>query len=54
MLEGLHDFDSIAVEMVGYVGRVLSAAQNPGPYTLGPYIIQSILLLIAPALFAAR
>jgi hypothetical protein len=31
----------------------MSASQNPGPYTLGPYIIQSILLLVAPALFAA-
>ncbi|KAK4580123.1 hypothetical protein LTR86_000326 [Recurvomyces mirabilis] len=40
-------------ETVGYVGRALSAGQNPGPYTLGPYIIQSLLILVAPALFAA-
>lgn len=40
-------------ETVGYVGRALSSHQNPGPYTLTPYIIQSLLLLVAPALFAA-
>lgn len=39
--------------MIGYVGRVLSATENPGPYSLGAYILQSVLLLIAPALFAA-
>ena len=31
----------------------MSAQQNPGPYTLSPYIMQSVLLLVAPALFAA-
>lgn len=31
----------------------MSANENPGPYTLNPYIIQSVLLLVAPALFAA-
>jgi len=41
------------VETIGYIGRALSAHQNPGPYTLGPFIIQSVLLLVAPALFAA-
>ncbi|KAK5168099.1 uncharacterized protein LTR77_006667 [Saxophila tyrrhenica] len=40
-------------ETVGYVGRALSAGENPGPYTKIPYIIQSVLLLLAPALFAA-
>ncbi|PYH41774.1 RTA1 domain-containing protein [Aspergillus saccharolyticus JOP 1030-1] len=39
-------------EVVGYCGRALSAHQSPD-WTLGPYIIQSTLLLIAPALFAA-
>ena len=38
------------VETVGYVGRALSAKNQ---WALGPYIIQSILLLVAPALFAA-
>lgn len=41
------------VETVGYVGRALSAEQDFGEYTLGPYIMQSVLLLVAPALFAA-
>lgn len=40
-------------EVAGYVGRILNALENPGPYTLIPYIIQSIFLLIAPALLAA-
>ncbi|KAJ5761453.1 hypothetical protein N7533_003492 [Penicillium manginii] len=40
------------VETVGYIGRAMSANQSPN-WTIGPYIIQSTLLLIAPALFAA-
>ena len=39
-------------EMIGYIGRILSSQQSPN-WTLGPFIIQSILLLVAPALFAA-
>ncbi|OHF00855.1 hypothetical protein CORC01_03929 [Colletotrichum orchidophilum] len=39
-------------ELVGYLGRSLSASEAPD-YTLSPYIIQSILLLLGPALFAA-
>jgi hypothetical protein len=31
----------------------MSATQDYGDYTLGPYIMQSVLLLVAPALFAA-
>ena len=31
----------------------MSATQTRGDWTLGPYIIQSLLLLLAPALFAA-
>jgi hypothetical protein len=31
----------------------MSATQDFGEYTLGPYIMQSVLLLVAPALFAA-
>lgn len=42
----------IAVESIGYIGRALSAHQSPN-WTLGPYVMQSTLLLIAPALFAA-
>ncbi|OJJ83949.1 RTA1 domain-containing protein [Aspergillus glaucus CBS 516.65] len=39
-------------EIIGYIGRALSAQESPD-WTLGPYIMQSTLLLIAPALFAA-
>ncbi|KAK4553329.1 hypothetical protein LTR86_009629 [Recurvomyces mirabilis] len=37
-------------EIVGYCGRIASTKDL---WALGPYIIQSILLLVAPALFAA-
>ena len=40
------------VESIGYVGRAISAKQSPN-WSTGPYIIQSLLLLLAPALFAA-
>jgi len=40
------------VEIIGYGTRGVSIEQTPN-WTLGPYIIQSILLLVAPALFAA-
>ncbi|CEI67826.1 hypothetical protein FVEN_g9626 [Fusarium venenatum] len=40
-------------EIIGYVGRVLNANENPGCWTMGPYIMQNVLILIAPALFAA-
>ncbi|KAI1070654.1 hypothetical protein LB507_006655 [Fusarium sp. FIESC RH6] len=39
-------------EAFGYVGRALSADEAP-EYTKNPYIMQSILLLLGPALFAA-
>ncbi|KAL2065261.1 hypothetical protein VTL71DRAFT_2930 [Oculimacula yallundae] len=39
-------------EMIGYIGRALSSQESPN-WTLGPYIMQTLLLLIAPALFAA-
>ena len=41
------------VETIGYIGRAMSATQEFGEYTMGPYIMQSVLLLVAPALFAA-
>ncbi|KZF26437.1 RTA1 like protein [Xylona heveae TC161] len=40
------------LEWIGYVGRALSSHQAPN-YTLGPYIQQAVLLLVAPALLAA-
>jgi hypothetical protein len=40
------------VETIGYIGRLISSTQSPN-WTTGPYIIQSLLLLVAPALLAA-
>jgi hypothetical protein len=40
------------VEAIGYIGRVLSANEAP-KFTKVPYIIQSLLILIAPAFFSA-
>ncbi|KAM7188456.1 RTA1 like domain containing protein [Naviculisporaceae sp. PSN 640] len=39
-------------ETVGFAGRTYSAHQNPY-FTLEPYVVQAVLLLVAPALFAA-
>ncbi|KAG0647859.1 rtm1 [Hyphodiscus hymeniophilus] len=39
-------------EVIGYIARIISSNQSPN-WTLGPFIIQSITLLVAPALFAA-
>ncbi|KAK0640701.1 RTA1 like protein-domain-containing protein [Cercophora newfieldiana] len=39
-------------EAIGYLGRIISANQAPN-FTLGPYIVQTLLILLAPALFAA-
>ncbi|OQE35244.1 hypothetical protein PENCOP_c014G07359 [Penicillium coprophilum] len=39
-------------ELVGYIGRAMSAKESPN-WTIGPYVMQSTLLLVAPALFAA-
>ncbi|CAI7595884.1 unnamed protein product [Penicillium glandicola] len=39
-------------ELVGYIGRALSSKQSPD-WSVGPYVMQSTLLLVAPALFAA-
>ncbi|PKY00602.1 RTA1-domain-containing protein [Aspergillus campestris IBT 28561] len=39
-------------EFVGYIGRAMSSSQSPN-WTIGPYVMQSTLLLVAPALFAA-
>lgn len=40
------------VEVGGYAGRIASSKQTPN-WTEDPYIVQSLLLLLAPALFAA-
>jgi len=39
-------------ETVGYIGRAISSKETTN-WTLGPYIMQSLLLLLAPAFFAA-
>lgn len=39
-------------EAIGYIGRVLGASEAPD-YALGPYIIQALLILVAPPLIAA-
>ncbi|KAK1245622.1 hypothetical protein MKX08_005251, partial [Trichoderma sp. CBMAI-0020] len=41
------------VEFIGFIGRAASGAQPTGCWTLGPYLIQTMFILIAPALFAA-
>ncbi|KAI8208705.1 Protein RTM1 [Colletotrichum sp. SAR 10_65] len=40
-------------ELIGYAARAKNTMEEPGCWTLGPYIIQNVLLLIAPALMAA-
>ncbi|KAM0123675.1 hypothetical protein ACHAO1_011242 [Botrytis cinerea] len=39
-------------QCIGYIGRAISHTQTPD-WTLVPYLIQTLLLLVAPALFAA-
>ena len=39
-------------ETVGYAGLILSSSEAPN-FTLGPYLLQNSLTLLAPALFAA-
>jgi len=39
-------------EVVGYATRIWSNRQAPNP-TIGPYIVNTLLILVAPALFAA-
>ena len=41
-----------AVEFVGYTARAISSSESPH-LTLGPYVVQTLLLLVAPPLFAA-
>ncbi|KAF7718086.1 Uncharacterized protein PECH_002423 [Penicillium ucsense] len=40
------------LETIGYIGRILSSKEAPD-FTKGPYIMQSALILIAPAFLAA-
>lgn len=40
-------------EFIGYIGRLISTLEKPGCWTLSPFIVQSCLILVAPALMAA-
>lgn len=40
------------VETIGYIGRAIAAQENPD-YSLGAYILQTLLILLGPALLAA-
>ncbi|KAF2117285.1 RTA1 like protein-domain-containing protein [Lophiotrema nucula] len=40
-------------EIVGYAARGVSSQQPATKYTIAPYVIQTLLVLVAPALFAA-
>ncbi|KAK3381003.1 RTA1 like protein-domain-containing protein [Podospora didyma] len=39
-------------EAIGYVGRALNASQTPD-WTFGPFLMQALLILLGPALYAA-
>ncbi|PTB46508.1 hypothetical protein M441DRAFT_63786 [Trichoderma asperellum CBS 433.97] len=40
-------------EVLGFAGRAVSANQEPGCWTQPPYLVQTLFILLAPALFAA-
>ncbi|KAK7960303.1 RTA1 like protein-domain-containing protein [Apiospora saccharicola] len=40
-------------ETVGYIGRALSSSESFPNFNLNPYIVQSLLILLGPTLFAA-
>ena len=42
----------MAVEFIGYIGRAI-ASQQGDDWTIGPYVMQRLLLLLAPGFFAA-
>ncbi|PKX92277.1 RTA1 domain-containing protein [Aspergillus novofumigatus IBT 16806] len=42
----------IGASIIGYIGRAMSSRQSPD-WTLGPYLVQTLFLLLAPALLAA-
>jgi hypothetical protein len=39
-------------EVIGYIGRIISSGETP-EWTMGPYIMQTIMLLVSAALLAA-
>ncbi|KIW44668.1 uncharacterized protein PV06_03123 [Exophiala oligosperma] len=40
------------MESVGYIGRAIGSNETPN-WTLGPFVLQAVLILVAPALMAA-
>ncbi|CAD6441715.1 c2c8fc5d-42c5-4a6d-9e79-da2db35c54fa [Sclerotinia trifoliorum] len=40
-------------EFIGYLGRYMNSRQAYAKWTLGPYLLQSLFILLAPAFFAA-
>ncbi|KAH7156035.1 RTA1 like protein-domain-containing protein [Dactylonectria macrodidyma] len=40
------------MQFIGYIGRAVSSSESPN-WTVKPYVVQTLLLLISPALFAA-
>ena len=40
------------VEFIGYVARAIASQQTPD-WTFGPYTVNTLFVLVAPALFAA-
>lgn len=42
----------VVVELIGYIARAIACRQTPN-WTLGPFIVNTLLVLVAPALFAA-
>ncbi len=49
-MQALTLLTTVPVEGIGYIGRIMS---HSNPKTLGPYIMQTLLLLVAPALFVS-
>ncbi|KAF2179161.1 RTA1-domain-containing protein [Zopfia rhizophila CBS 207.26] len=40
------------LQWIGYIGRAISVSETPN-WTIGPYVMQTLLLLVAPAVYAA-
>ncbi|RDW80851.1 hypothetical protein BP5796_05549 [Coleophoma crateriformis] len=40
-------------EVIGYIGRIISSKQASGEWTLMPYLIQTLFLLLGPSLLSA-
>ncbi|KAF5647019.1 RTM1 [Fusarium tjaetaba] len=48
-----NDYPCGVSEIAGYIGRAINSTEDHGCWKLGPYVVQSVLLLIAPVLMAA-